>query len=351
MSTPSDDDGIGLFSHSGGDGSDASRPARKRHWPRRLLISFIILIAVIVVAGGLYALSIDRSLHNNLNRANNMPPETPTAPGESPRPRRNSDDRSVNVVLIGSDSRDPSAARGRSDALMIIHLAGDRRSAYIISFPRDMYVNIPGRGKNKINAAYSWGGPALTVATLEQLTGVRMDHVAQVNFTGFINLTNTLGGVTIDNPHAFSAQGYDFPKGEITIQGKKALAFVQERHSLPNGDLDRAANQRRVVQAILAKGLSAGTITNPLKFTQFVSGVAQNVIVDNQLTDSAIRDLALSLRMTPGDVKQLQAPSSGFATVPGVGAVVLVDQAKMKELSRALRQDDVGAYVKKHPGG
>ena len=93
----------------------------------------------------------------------------------------------MNYVLLGSDSRDPdNAGAGRSDTIMVVHLNTKRNQAYIISFPRDMYVDIPGYGKNKINAAYSFGGVPLTVRTLESLTGTRMDHVVLVDFEGFI---------------------------------------------------------------------------------------------------------------------------------------------------------------------
>ncbi|MBO0812303.1 MAG: LCP family protein [Microlunatus sp.] len=347
MSTPPDD-GFGFWDDD--DGFGGGERAKSR-WPKRVLISLLVLVVVIVAAGALYALSLDRSFNNNLKRADNMPPDTPTAPGENPRPTKNRSDHSINVVLMGSDSRDPSNMHdnGRSDTLMIVHLSSDRRHAYIISFPRDMYVDIPGHGRNKINAAYSWGGPQLSVQTLEQLTGTRMDHVAQVNFAGFVELTNTLGGVTIHNDHAFRSGRYNFPQGEITIQGQQALTFVRERHSLPNGDLDRAANQRKVVQAILAKGLSGGTISNPLRFNNFVSGIAQDVTVDNGLTGAAIRSIALSLRMTPGNIEQVQAPISGFRSIPGVGDVDVVDQTKMAELAKDLKNDRMDVYVKKYP--
>lgn len=347
-STPPDDDGIDLFS-----GQQQDQPGgRQRRWPKRLLISLIVLVVVIAAAGGLYAISIDHSLNSNLHRADNMPPDTPAAPGESPRPTKAANDKSVDVVLMGSDSRDPANMRnnGRSDTLMILHLDADRRAAYVISFPRDMYVDIPGHGKNKINAAYSFGGPQLTVRTLESLTGARMDHVAQVDFGGFIDLTRTLGGVTITNTHPFSSHGFHYPKGQINLSGQRALWFVRERYSLPNGDLDRAANQRKVVQAILAKGLSGSTISNPVKFNSFVSGIAKDVTVDSGLTSGTVRSLALSLRLSPSDVKQLQAPINGFASVPGVGDVDVVNQTKLKALGTALRTDDLAGYLKKYPG-
>lgn len=351
MSTPPDE-GIGILSDDG-DGGDTPQRAKTRHWPRRILVMFGALVVMVVAAGALYAASVNHSVVEHLHHAPNvLPPDNPTVPSESPRPKKASTDHSLNFVLMGSDSRDPNNPQdnGRSDTLMIVHLASNRKSATIISFPRDMYVNIPGHGKNKINAAFSYGGPQLTVATLEQLTGARMDHVALVDFQGFINLTNTLGGVTVYNNYAFTDGKYSFPKGEITIQGKQALTYVRERHKLPKGDLDRSANQRKVVQAIIAKGMSSGTISNPLKFNSFVSGVAANITVDDGLTNSSVRSIALSLRMSPSSVHQIQAPISGFATVAGAGDIDVVDQAKMAVLSKDLRNDDLADYLKRYPG-
>jgi LCP family protein required for cell wall assembly len=354
MSTPPDDAGLGLFSGSddgnGNDGDDRSRGSgHKRRGPRVVLITLLSVVVLALVAAGLYAYTIDRSVRSNINRADNLPPESPTAEGQSPRPKKATDDKSLNYVLMGSDARNPGSENGRSDTLMILHLDADRKGAYIISFPRDMYVDIPGHGKNKINAAYSFGGPQLAVQTLESMTGTRMDHVAMVNFEGFVNLTNTLGGVTIKNKHEFSSHGHHFPKGEITISGEEALWYVRERKKLPNGDLDRSANQRKVVQAVLAKGLSTATISNPMKFNAFVSGIAKDVTIDSELSDSEIRSTALSLRLKPSDIKQIQAPISGFDTVPGAGSIDVVDEAKMDELSKALKKDKLAGYVAKYP--
>jgi LCP family protein required for cell wall assembly len=230
---------------------------------------------------------------------------------------------------------------------MVLHLSGDRRSAAIISFPRDMYVPIPGHGKNKINSAYALGGSQLAVRTIEKLLDVRMDHVALVSLAGFVDLTNRLDGVTITNTQEFSSHGFHYPKGEITISGKRAMWFVRERKSLADGDLDRAANQRKVMQAIIAKGLSGDTIANPRKFTSFVSGVAENITVDNTMSDQKMRELALSLRMDPRDVEQVQAPLAGYDTIDGVGSVDVVDRKRLDKLSAAMRADDLDNYLEK----
>lgn len=327
----------------------APRP-RPRWWLRGLAV----VVVVVVVAGataGLYAGWVSRSFTSNLQHEAMLPLPAAAGSAESaspPRPKKVST-KAVDYVLMGSDSRDPGdAGAGRSDSLMVLHLAADRRSAYLVSFPRDMYVSIPGHGKNKINAAYSYGGVPLAVETLEQLLDTRMDHVAVIDFDGFISLTEQLGGVEVDNEHASTSRGYTFPEGKITVKGDEALAYVRERYELPRGDLDRAERQRLVVQAILRKALSRDVLTDPVELTGFVSGFARNVTVDDDLSSSEIRRTALSLRLGADDVKLLQAPITGFGTVAGQ-SVDVVDHAGLKKLGTALRVDTMNEYVKAQP--
>ena len=318
---------------------------------RRVLIGVAALVVVALVGAGAYAWNINRQITSNIHRGIELPADTPTpgAPAVSPSAQEPRQTGVLNYVLLGSDSRDDAdPSDGRSDTIMVVHLNKKRTNAYITSFPRDMYVDIPGYGKNKINAAFEEGGPALTVKTLEQLTGAKMDHVVLVNFEGFIDLTTDLGGVTVPNKTAFSSHGYDYPKGNIKIEGKKALWFVRERHSLPGGDLDRAANQRNVIKAVVAKGLSAGVISDPAKFSAFVGNLSKHLTVDNSLSDSEIRSTALSLRLDASDIQLLQAPLAGFGTVNGQ-SIDVVDQAKMAELGQALQDDTMGAYAAKYP--
>jgi LCP family protein required for cell wall assembly len=313
----------------------------------------VIALAMVVVGGGATGVYAYRSFHSatgHIHHSAKLTPGDQSGPDHDHHSslKHSSLKGPVNVLLLGSDSRKPgtTANGGRSDTLMMLHLDADRKAAYLISFPRDLYVDIPGHGKNKINAAYSQGGPKLTTRTVQHLTGAHPKHVAMVNFDGFIKLTDELGGVTVQNDHAFTTHGYTFNQGKIKLSGKKALWFVRERHQLPHGDLSRAHNQRKVVQAILDKGLSGQTIARPGKFASFVSDLGKNVTVDNQLSKHDLRKLALSLRMGPGDIKQIQAPVTDFRTVPGVGDVDVLDHPKMKKLSHALRADNLAKYVK-----
>ncbi len=233
---------------------------------------------------------------------------------------------------------------------MIFHLSAERDQAYLISFPRDLWVSIPGRGNNKINAAYGLGGPKLAVSTLENLTDTRMDHAALVDFQGFARLTDAVGGVTVYNRTAFNSNGVHFPKGNITVSGERAIYFVGERRALPRGDFDRALNERNVVRAILAKTLSRKIITDPGRLFAVVSGAAKHLTVDKGLTDSKIRSTVLSLRLTDKDVHLITAPVSGKANRRGQ-RVDVVDKAKLAELRIALREDKVDEYLAKYPQG
>jgi polyisoprenyl-teichoic acid--peptidoglycan teichoic acid transferase len=331
---------------SGPDGK-ATMPKKRRLLPK-ILIGVAVVLVLAMAAGQVYLATIDRSLTKNLSRGVELPDDK-----SAPRPQKEAQETgTLNYVLLGSDSRDPgSEGSGRSDTILVVHLNAKRNKAYIISFPRDMYVNVPGYGKNKINAAFAFGGTQLAVRTLEDLTGVRMDHVALIDFEGFIRLTEDLGGVTVTNKTAFSAHGFDYPKGDITIAGEEALSFVRERKSLPGGDLDRAENQRNVIKAIVQKGLSVRMISDPAAFINFLNKVAKYLTVDNDLSDEEITRTAHSLRLTGKDIELLQAPISGFATLGNGQSIDVVDTAKMTELARAMKKDKLSEYVKKYPQG
>ena len=331
-----------------GPGTPHSRPRHRarRRWLPIVLTAVAVLLVGALGAGFIYASSIDRSVNQNLQREPVLIPETPTASGAKPRPKK-STTKAINYVLIGSDVANGGVSR--SDALMVLHLAADRRSAYLISFPRDLWVAIPGYGRNKINAAYAFGGAPLTVQTLEGLLDVRMDHVAEVDLDGFIGLTTELGGVRVYNKHASVSKGYNFPVGWITVSGREAEAYVRERKQLPRGDLDRAERHRAVVQAILTKGLSGDTIKNPQRFVAFTSGVARHVTVDDELTPGVLRTTALSLRLTPSDIASVQAPVARFDRSPGGQSIDVVDQARLRKMAKALRDDTMADYVRAYP--
>ncbi|WP_234305198.1 LCP family protein, partial [Actinomyces sp. S6-Spd3] len=180
---------------------------------------------------------------------------------------------------------------------MILQIAGDRESVNVISIPRDSWVDIPGYGKQKINAAFSYGGPTLTIATVEQLTGIPIDHVAVVDFTSFSALTDALGGVTMTTS----------TEGTQTYDGEAALAFVRERKNLPGGDFDRVRRQQLWMKTVADKVLTRETLSNPANLLSLYNTVSPYVAVDEAFSLSTILDLGT-------DFKALQNADFNFLT-------------------------------------
>ncbi len=332
----------------------AARPTPRRG--RRVLIGALAILGVVVVAVvavlGYYLKSVDNAL-SQTPRADLLPPIAGGLGGsgsggsgsaDGPAP---SAGNAMNIVIMGSDSR--GTDRGRSDSLIVMHISGDRQKVYLISFPRDMWVTIPGYGNAKINAAYSWGGPRLSIQTLENLTNVRMDHAVVSDFTGFTDLIDVIGGITVYNNQASASDGVRFAKGEITLNGKDALIYSRERYDLKNGDLDRAARQRDVLKAIFKKVLTPEVLANPSKFNQVAQKIAPNLTVDSGFTNATIEKLALSMRVTSiADVRSLQAPISGFGRSSDGQDYDVVNTVQLAELSTAMANDTMEQYWQAH---
>ncbi|GAB3713247.1 LCP family protein [Mariniluteicoccus flavus] len=326
------------------DDSPSPRP-RRRRWVIPVAVLGVLVLGI-AAAAGFYISRLNRAVAE-IPREDYMPPRAsgqPQAPSSTPT---TSGQKGINYVLLGSDSR--AGETGRSDSLIVAHVSENRQRVHLISFPRDMWVDIPGRDKGKINWAYAFGGPPLTVQTLEQLLKVRMDHTAVVDFTGFVQLADALGGVDVYNKQSFSIGGEHFAEGMVHLEGERTLLFVRERKSLANGDLDRAENQRAVVQAILAKASRPDTLANPIAFDRLLTGASRAVKVDKGLTDAEIRNTALSMRITQnGDIVSMQAPMTGFGWA-GDQAVAVVDEKQMAEMANALREDRLDDYLTRFP--
>jgi LCP family protein required for cell wall assembly len=332
--------------------TSTSPPRRRRSRARKALIALGVVVLLLVLAVAAYLVVLDRTLASNLHRDDSLMHGLTNRP-EKPTSGAGAD--ALNYLLIGSDGRFGSEASStitgqRSDTIMVAHVTAKRDKVYLVAFPRDLYVDIPGHGKNKINAAFSFGGTPLLVETLEQLTSVRIDHVAVIDFQGFRDLTSLLGGVTVDNQHASSVGQYHWPQGPVTVQGEEALQYVRQRHGLPGGDLDRVERQQQVVKAILLKGLSKDTVTHPAKVVDLISVGASHLTVDGTLGQGELRGTALSMRgLRGGDIAFVQAPLTGFGRSPSGASIDVLDTARMTALSKALREDDVPGYLAENP--
>ncbi|WP_158522707.1 LCP family protein [Tessaracoccus aquimaris] len=328
------------------DETDENVQPREKRRNRRLLFTVLgVMLAVVLAAVGIvgyYAKSAVDAL-DNIQRDPSMMPTgprpTPVAPGPKGTP--------MNIVLMGSDHR--GGERGRSDVLQVMHISADRSQVFLMSIPRDTWVPVEGHGDAKINAAYSWGGSALAIQTVEQLLQVPMDHSAIIDFEGFVNVIDALGGITVYNQEASSSDGFDFPQGDITLTGEQALRFVRERKNLSDGDFGRATRQREMIKAVLSKLTSTGVVTDPGKFRDAITKLGGNFTVDPDLTNDAIMSLGWSMRdFKPSNIGSFQFPTAGFGTSSDGQSIVLVDRVGLDDLRKALRSDDMLEYYKTH---
>lgn len=268
----------------GGAGGFGVRGWRRWVRPKRILIVVAALLVVVVLAGVLLYFN----FNSKLSRAALLVPTSATSAG-------------TNWLITGSDGRggltgaqENAMALGRnitgsrSDTIMVLHMPANGTRPTLVSIPRDSYVPIPGNGSNKINAAYAFGGPKLLIQTVQNATGLRIDHYMGIGFSGLVNVVNDVGGVRMCLPSAMNdpKAGLSLKKGCQTLSGKEALAFVRTR-SFAVGDLQREQDQRAFLKALLSKMTSTGNIINPFASLPAVSGAASALTVDSgtQLLD------------------------------------------------------------------
>lgn len=320
-----------------------------------IILSSLLAVLLILVGGFFYKAN---SSLNSIKREKliGTPKSDSTTTGDYEEetyttPPDPSEGKPLTYLILGTDKVEKDD-KGRSDSIMMAYVPSNRSKIYLISFPRDLYVSIPGHeGKQKINAAYELGGPQLTVATVQSLLKTQVQHAALINFEGFISMVDSLGGVKIDNPY----QGCDdsqmvcWNKGELNLTNQKALQYVRWRHGLPNGDITRSANQQRVVKAIINKTLSAGTLSNPNKLLSIVETVGKSLTLDESLDNQTIINTALNLRVSSGeDVRTITFPIKGYLEGTPSGSVDLIDSVKLSELRTAISTDSLEDYWLKH---
>ncbi|MEU7283052.1 LCP family protein [Streptomyces sp. NPDC045431] len=272
----------------------------------------------------------------------------------------------TNILVVGTDGRDKitPAEKQRyrlggagcrcTDTIMLVHISADRKRASTVSLPRDSYAEIPEHtdartGERhpkhpvKLNAAYAEGGPQLTVRTVEHMTGVKVDHYLEVDFTSFMRTVDAVGGVRIctAKPMKDAYTGLALPAGTHELNGGQALQYVRSRHIDGASDLGRMQRQQRFLAALIDRATSEGVLLNPVRFQEVVGSVLSSVRADEGFRTEEMLALAKAMR-------GFKAASSEFTSVPvaqasfpvrGLGSTVRWDPVKSKKLFRALRED------------
>ncbi len=257
----------------------------------------------------------------------------------------------TNWLIVGSDSRDglteeerAELATGgdvgqRTDTIMLLHSGSG--GATLVSLPRDSYVEIPGRrGRDRLNAAYAYGGPPLLISTVEGATGLRIDHYAEIGLGGFVDAVDAVGGVDLCVPEAIKdpKAALNIKAGCQELDGPTALGYVRTR--AVGNDFGRVERQRAFLAALVAKATSPATLANPFRLVPLTSAVAATITVDDGDHVWNLLGLGLSMRsISSGDGVTTTVPVSGTPTIGGQ-SVVQWDKNRASALFTALQNDE-----------
>ena len=293
-----------------------------------------------------------RDINNGVPRLAGLQVETP------PSGKSDIDGSAQNILLVGNDDRTKMTNAevkklkvGRdggsmaTDTMIILHVPADGSKATLISLPRDSYVNIPGQGQDRLNSAYVYGynsahgsrqkrqtaGANLLIRTVQNLTGLTIDHYVQVSLLGFYEISKAIGGVPINLCHnvddtvAYNrahgedgGSGFHMSKGHHVIEGVTALEFVRQRHNLPGGDLDRVKRQQYFLSAAFRQVASVGILT---KLNELGDAVKRNLVLDPKLN---LLDLAHQMEnLTADNIVGKTIPTAN-ATINGMSVLQVV---------------------------
>ncbi|WP_127499081.1 LCP family protein [Actinoplanes solisilvae] len=345
--------GGGNYPPGGGDGpgrGTSYRGRKPRRWGRIALLAGLAVLIIAVIAGiSLYGYA--QGLDKDLKRTNAFEGITADRPAKAI-------EGTQNILLVGSDSRDPDAkddgaGKWRADTLILMHIPADHKSAQLVSIPRDLWVVIPrsndakcGDGSRaKINAAFAFGGLPRAVHTVECLTDVKVDHVMAIDFGGFKEVTDALGGVDLKVEQTITSIHKPFrvfKKGTMHMNGDQALDWVRQRKQFARGDFARMQHQQDFLKALMDKAASGGTISNPAKLNAFLKSVTKAVTVDH---DFSLTDMAVEMRGVRGsDLTFITSPNKGSDTIAGQ-SVVVSDKEKALALYKAMAADKMDEWM------
>ncbi|MCZ3387148.1 MAG: LCP family protein [Actinomycetia bacterium] len=284
----------------------------------------------------------------------------------------------LTILIVGSDSREGlstaearelgtgtaenSSTGQRSDTMMVLHIAGDRKSATVVSLPRDSYVTIPaytdGAGekheasKNKLNAAYALGGAPLLIETVKGETGLSIDHYVEVGFAGVVNMVDALGGVDVCVPSAVDdwRSGLKLDAGKSHVDGLMGLAYVRARYIDPTADIGRMERQQRFLGSMFQEATSAEVLLNPVKLNSFLGAALDSVTLDEGMSRDMLLDLAGEIEgLTPADIRFLTVPLANVNLSTPVGSSVQWDRKKAQVVFDSLENDEPLVKEKKGP--
>ncbi len=325
-------------------GRNRARPRRARRLVRTALA---LVTTLLVTAGGTYAWA-----ETELNQDVDL-----RAHGRGPAAGKG-----TNYLIVGSDSReglsdadvrDLRAGGGggrRTDSIIVLHTGA--QGAVMVSLPRDSWVTIPGfhdpatgkhvaPAKDKLNAAFAYGGPELLAHTVEYNTGLKIDHYAEIGFAGFVKVVDAVGGVRfcLDRDIRDEKSGADLRRGCHTLHGKQALAFVRQRHQEAEGDLGRSRNQQRFLSALAHKASGSGTFLDPSQLYPALDAGLDTLVVDRDMDMRQLARMFRSLQGSGDKVRRVTVPVDAVGLPTSKGNVIRWDADRAPLMFRQVRED------------
>ncbi len=316
------------------------RPRRHRNWWLRGILALVVVWVLFLVAVPIWAFS--KVSKVDAEPSGSRPDDTP----------------GTTYLLVGSDSRADltkqergdlgtgNAGGQRTDTIIVLHVPSGPGPNLLLSLPRDSYVDIPGKGKNKINAAYAFGGPELLVATVEQNTGLRIDDYIEVGFTGFVDVVDAVDGIRvcpkapIDDPKAGNLK---MKKGCQDVDGNTALQYSRSR-AFGNGDITRALHQREVIASVGQRVASWQTVVLPWRYFKINKAGAESLQLGEEVGPFDLARFAWAMAHSSGeDAKRCVVPIRSLGASTPAGSAVLWDEQAAEDLFGQIADDDTAS--------
>lgn len=335
--------------------SDPGPPRRNIRWKRLAIWGMVGVLAVLLVTGGATYLW----FRSQVGRANaDVDPATVQALDESPATSAYAGTSGsgttvvvpetptgVNLVLLGADTSGGAGTEARSDTIMLIHVDPEKDFLSMLSVPRDLRVNVPGHGPQKMNAAYTYGGAALVIRTLQEEFGIDLDHYVQVDFNAFKEITDGLGGVYMDVDRRYDDGKIQLDPGYQLLDGLNALRFVRTRHDT-NIDFGRMQRQQRFISALREQAMGWNL---PLKLPMLVTSLFGNITTD--LSANEFLKLAYWAIGLGGERMKMASVVAGIETVDGVSYILASDKQKAAAVEGFLTPPKSTAGEGEEPSG
>ncbi|CGG56254.1 LytR family transcriptional regulator [Bacillus thuringiensis] len=295
---------------------------------KKILFWVLGIIGILIVGGGVYAYTVYSNVSNTLDAVHK-----PLDREKSEKREKKvdiSDQKPISILMMGVDQRGED--QGRSDSLMLFTLNPTTKSMKIVSIPRDSYTEIVGKGtKDKINHAYAFGGIDMAVKTVENFLNVPVDHYIEVNMDGFKDIVDAVGGVDVNNDLDFTYEGIHFEKGNIHLDGRKALHYSRMRKLDPRGDFGRQMRQRQVIQGVIKQG---ATVSSLASYGDVLKAIEKNV--KTSLTQDQMFDIQKNYKDCMQNSEEIQIPGDGHKAADGIWYYYVPDAAK-QDLTNKLR--------------